>query len=270
VTNEWNGRRLLVVVAHPDDETFGCGSVIARAAQEGASVTVCCATRGEAGELAPGYDLGDETLAERRVRELHDAATMLGVAEVVLLDFGDSGMTGEAPPHTLCGAALEQVVDAVARVITRVDPDVIVTLDEMGGDGHRDHVRIGEATTVAARRAAPGASVYQWTVVRSLLRLWFDTLRRSRPDAGHLQLDDTDLGRPDEDITTVLDATAVLELRRRAIALHASQHSPYDDLPDDLAEAFLTRDRLVRVAPPWSGGPIETALRLGERHQSDV
>ena len=106
--------------------------------------------------------------------------------------------------------------------------------------------------------------------MRSLLRLWFDALRRSRPDAGHLQLDDTDLGRPDEDITTVLDSTAVLELRRRAIALHASQHSPYEDLPDDLAEAFLTRDRLVRVAPPWSGGPIETELRLGERHQSDV
>jgi hypothetical protein len=98
--------------------------------------------------------------------------------------------------------------------------------------------------------------------VRSLLRRWLDALRRDRPDAGHLALDDTDLGRPDEDITTVLDASAYLDVRRRAIALHASQHSPYDDLPDDIAEAFLTRDRLVRVAPVWSGGPLETELLL--------
>jgi LmbE family N-acetylglucosaminyl deacetylase len=262
MSTTWNRRRLLVVVAHPDDETFGCGSVIARAAHEGAFVTVCCATRGEAGELAPGCDLGDETLAERRVRELHDAAAVLGVAEVVLLDFGDSGMTGDVPPSTLCGAPLDQVVDAVATVITRAAPDVIVTLDETGGDGHRDHVRIGEATTVAAGRAAPDASLYQWTVVRSLLRRWLDALRRGRPDAGHLQLDDTDLGRPDEDITTVLDSTAVLELRRRAIAVHASQRSPYEDMPADLVEVLLTRDRLVRVAPPWTGGRVETELLL--------
>jgi LmbE family N-acetylglucosaminyl deacetylase len=270
MTSDWRGRRLLVVVAHPDDETFGCGSLIARTAHAGAHVTVCCATRGEAGEIAPGCDLGAGTLAERRVRELHDAGHELGVADVVLLDFVDSGMTGDTAPNTLCGAPLDDVVAAVGRVIAQAAPDVIVTLDATGGDGHRDHERIGEATTIAARRAAPNASLYYFCIVRSLLREWLTRLRRDRPDAGHLALDDSDLGRPDEDITTVLDSSMHLEQRRRAIALHASQHSPYDDLPDDLAETFLTHDHLVRVEPPWEGGPTETELLLPKAHHSDL
>ena len=148
----WAGRRLLLVVAHPDDETFGCGSVIAEAAAGGAHVTVCCATRGEAGELAPGCELGTATLAETRAAELQRAATALGAVDVVLLDFVDSGMSGDAGPDTLVGAPFDSVVDAVAGVVAAVDPDVVVGLDTSGGDGHRDHTRIGRATVEAVRR----------------------------------------------------------------------------------------------------------------------
>src|SRR4051794_33732709 len=179
MTNGWTGRRLLVVVAHPDDETFGCGSVIAAAAEAGAHVTVCCATRGEAGELAPGCDLGGGTLADARVRELHRAGAALGAAEVVLLDFADSGMAGDPGAGTLTGAPLGSVVDAVAAVVAGVDPDVVVPLDADGGDGHRDHVRIAQATTAAVRRAGTGASLYYWCVTRSLLVAWFAALHEA-------------------------------------------------------------------------------------------
>jgi LmbE family N-acetylglucosaminyl deacetylase len=261
----WAGRRLLLVVAHPDDETFGCGSVIAEAAAGGSHVTVCCATRGEAGELAPGCELGPATLAEARTAELHRAATALGAADVVLLDFLDSGMSGDAGADTLFGAPFDSVVDAVAGVVAAVDPDVVVSLDTAGGDGHRDHTRIGRATVEAVRRWDGGASLYEWCVVRSLLTRWLDALRATAPDRGHLQLDDTELGRPDEDVTTVVDVHAHLDRRRRAIALHASQRSPYDDMPEDLVDAFLGQDRFVRVLPPWSGGPVEAALTVPER-----
>ena len=110
-----------------------------------------------------------------------------------------------------------------------------------------------------------GASLYEWCVVRSLLTRWLDALRATAPDRGHLQLDDTELGRPDEDVTTVVDVHAHLDRRRRAIALHASQRSPYDDMPEDLVDAFLGQDRFVRVLPPWSGGPVEAALTVPER-----
>jgi LmbE family N-acetylglucosaminyl deacetylase len=262
----WAGRRLLLVVAHPDDETFGCGSVIAEAAAGGAHVTVCCATRGEAGDLRPGCDLGDGTLADLRVRELHTAGGALGASEVIVLDFGDSGMTGPAGPRTLVGAPLPSVVDAVAAVVARVEPDVVVTLDATGTDGHRDHDRIGQATTEAVRRAAPDASLYYWCIARSLLQRWRASLAELNPGSGHLELDATELGRPDDQITTMVDVSAHMDARRHAIAMHMSQRSPFGDMPDDLVDAFLRYDRFVRVAPPWPGGALETALLVPARH----
>ena len=83
--------KLLVVVAHPDDESFGCGSVLARAAAAGHDTAVLCATRGEAGESRIRAD----DLAALREAELREAARVLGVGEVRLLDHADSGMTGE-------------------------------------------------------------------------------------------------------------------------------------------------------------------------------
>jgi LmbE family N-acetylglucosaminyl deacetylase len=255
---------LLVVVAHPDDETFGCGSVIADAAAGGAQVIVCCATRGELGEVAPGQRL-EGSLGDLRVGELRAAGELLGVDEFVLLDFVDSGMTGEASAGTLVGSPFESVVTAVGAVLQGVDPDVVVTLDATGGDGHRDHARIGEATTEAVRRAATGATLYYWCLLRSLLLGWIQGQTEAHESRGHLQLDSFQLGRPDEEITTVIDVGRHRELRRRAIQLHASQRSPYEGMPNDLTDAFLHYDRLIRVDPPWSGGHIETALHLRNR-----
>jgi LmbE family N-acetylglucosaminyl deacetylase len=266
MNTSWAGRRLLVVVAHPDDETFGCGSLIADAAAAGAFVTVCCATRGEAGELAPGCELDGRTLAEVRVRELDAAGRMLGAAEPVLLDFRDSGMAGEATSDTLCGAPFDSAVDAVVQVLGDIDPDVVVTLDPTGGDGHRDHVRIARATIEAVRRWPGGASLYSWCLPKSLLQRWFDRLAEARPGSGHLELDTSELGRPDDEITTVVDHSAHLALRRDAMALHASQRTPFDDMPDDLVDAFLRYDRLVRLEPPWHGGERERSLHIPDRN----
>jgi hypothetical protein len=64
------------------------------------------------------------------------------------------------------------------------------------------------------------------------------------------------------------DVRAHLDLRRAAMAWHASQRTPYDDMPDDLGAAFLCHDRLVRVEPPWTDGPVESALLLHVRPNS--
>lgn len=71
--------RMLVVVAHPDDETFGCGSLLAYAAASGVTTVVACATRGEAGSPTAGRGLEDADMAVVREGELHEAAGVLGV-----------------------------------------------------------------------------------------------------------------------------------------------------------------------------------------------
>ena len=254
--------KLLVSVAHPDDETFGCGSVIAAAIEDGHEVVVVCATRGEAGEPRPGSLAEGVDLASARGAELYEAAAVLGGARVRLLDFGDSGWDGPTPEQSLCGAPLEEVAAQLAAILRTELPDVIVTLDPGGGDGHRDHVRIAEATTIAFDRTqrdgalGPGARLYYWCLVRSVMQRWLSHNRGSVYD----QASDDEVGCPDDQITTVVDVTALLPRRLAAIACHRSQVSPYDGLPADLVEAFLGTDRVIRARPPWTGRGIEASL----------
>jgi LmbE family N-acetylglucosaminyl deacetylase len=251
--------KLLVVVAHPDDETFGTGSVIARAAQNGAEVVVCCATHGELGDARPDSVPEGVTLAEVRAGELEEAATVLGASRVRLLDFEDSGWDGNCSSRSLVGAAFDDVVAAVRDVLADEQPDVVVTLDPGGGDGHRDHVRIAQATTTAFDEVAPaGSTLYYWCLVRSVMRQWAEHNRGSVYD----DVPDDEFGCPDELITTVVDVAHLLPLRLEAISLHRSQSSPYDDLPDDLQAAFLGTDRLIRARPPWLEGPLESELTV--------
>jgi LmbE family N-acetylglucosaminyl deacetylase len=248
----------LVVVAHPDDETFGTGSVIAAAAAAGVVVTVCCATRGERGEDTSGTTNNPTELAAVRERELRAAARVLGAREVVVLDFADSGFDGDARPGSLSTVEIATVVEPIAALIARVEPDVVVTLDPESVTDHRDHVRIGEAATAAfARTAKPAARLYYWTLARSLMVRWQDEMRGLGRLPEYVEIE---LGRPDAEITTIVDVAHVVQQRRTAIAAHRTQASPFDGLSSELGDEFVARDCLVRAVPPWTGGPVETTL----------
>jgi LmbE family N-acetylglucosaminyl deacetylase len=232
--------KLLVVVAHPDDESFGCGSVLARAATAAHHTTVLCATRGEAGESRLAVD----DLAAAREAELRAAATVLGVTEVRLLGHRDSGMTGDPTPGTLAAADPSTVAGEVQAVIDDVRPDVVVTLD--ASDGHRDHALMRDATLAAVDRAShPPRATYLWCLARSSMARWADCLRETGGSDAYVAVGE--LGTPDEDITLIVDARAQLDTRWQAIRAHASQGSPYDDLPPDLQREFLATDRLSLV-----------------------
>jgi LmbE family N-acetylglucosaminyl deacetylase len=96
-----HGERLVVVVAHPDVVAFGCGSLIALASAAGAHVTVSCATRGESGERRPDPVTHSWPLGLVREAELCHTGIVLGVDEVIILDYVDSGICGRAPEGAL-------------------------------------------------------------------------------------------------------------------------------------------------------------------------
>ena len=250
--------RLLLVVAHPDDESFGCGSVLALAAASGVESVVCCATRGEAGECAPGFDLGTRSLVDVREGELRAAACILGVGQLRLLDHHDSGMEGDPERGSLVAADPGVLAAEVRDLIDDVRPDVVVTLD--GSDGHRDHIAIRDATLEAIRhpgRHRPSRTYLECLAQENMVR-WADHQRELDRYSDYTAA--ASLGTPADQITTVIDVRAQLDQRWEAIRAHGSQTSPFDGLPTDLQEAFLATDHLCRVDPPWTGGPVETSL----------
>jgi N-acetyl-1-D-myo-inositol-2-amino-2-deoxy-alpha-D-glucopyranoside deacetylase len=233
--------RFLVVVAHPDDESFGCGSILAHADGAGHETIVLCATRGEAGESRVAAD----DLGAVREAELRDAARILGVGAVHVLDYRDSGLSGPPPAGSLVAADTAELALRIGTVLAECRPDVVITLD--GSDGHRDHAAIRDATLAAVEAAAdPPQATYLWCLARSSMERWADHMRTVTDDYdAYLALGE--LGTPESEITTVIDVSAQLPRRLAAISAHASQASPYDHLPPDLQREFLAIDRLRLV-----------------------
>jgi N-acetylglucosamine malate deacetylase 2 len=190
-------RRVLLVVAHPDDETFGLGAIAGRFADAGASVHVLCFTHGEASTL----NHNDAELHQERATELRRAADELGLAGVTLLGYPD-GHLAEAPAGELSAH--------VTRLADRVGADGLLAFDETGVTGHPDH----QAATRAAQRAATAAGlpVLAWVLAEPVA----DRLRAETGAAFAGQ-------PPDQiDLCVRVDRTR----QRRAALLHASQVSP--------------------------------------------
>jgi LmbE family N-acetylglucosaminyl deacetylase len=151
---------LMAVLAHPDDETFGMGGTLAKYADEGMDVFLVCATRGEVGEMDEEFLQGFNSPAERREYELRCAAKNLGIKEVIFLNYRDSGMAGSDHNHhpdSLFSANLDKVTEEVVQIIRRIQPDVVITFDPIGGYRHPDHIKIHEATVKAFTLSADPA-----------------------------------------------------------------------------------------------------------------
>ena len=248
---------MLVVVAHPDDETFGCGSLLAHAHRMGVRTIVACATRGEDGSPAPGRGLDDADMAVVREQELRAAASFLGVDRVVLYDWLDSDMVGDPAPGTLCAETVESVAETIARTIAEERPTVVVTLD--ASDGHRDHAHVRDATLLAVRLSRhPPQRMYLHCLPRVLMAKWVAALRAQNPDSNYVHLEK--LGTPEEETTTVIDTADMLATREEAMALHRSQTSPYEVMAPDLRREFLSAERMARVVPAWDDGPTESEI----------
>lgn len=147
-----NGRVLLAVLAHPDDESFGMGGTLALYAAQGVQVHLICATGGEVGMMDPEYMEGFDSVRARREHELRCAASHLGLAGVYFLGYRDSGMPGSPEnqhPEALVNAPEEEAVAAVVYYIRKLCPQVVLTFDPIGGYRHPDHIRVHDLTRQA-------------------------------------------------------------------------------------------------------------------------
>ena len=150
-------RRILVVLAHPDDESFGMGGTLALYARQGVDVRLVCATRGEVGEVDPEFKETIKSAACLRTQELRCAVETLGLSELYFLNYRDSGMLGSEDnrhPRALAAQPVEQVAAKVAHLIREVRPQVVLTFDPIGGYRHPDHIAIQQATVQAFALAA--------------------------------------------------------------------------------------------------------------------
>ncbi|UOE19571.1 N-acetyl-1-D-myo-inositol-2-amino-2-deoxy-alpha-D-glucopyranoside deacetylase [Thermobifida halotolerans] len=238
-------RRLLLVHAHPDDETIVTGATMARYAAEGVHVTLVTCTLGEEGEIIPpelAHLAGDREggLGEYRVTELRRACAALGVRDQRFLGgrgrYRDSGMMG-APsnddPACFWRADVEAAAHELAMVIREVRPDVIVTYDDNGGYGHPDHIQAHRVTVRAFARAAertlPGTpwqtrKLYAVAHPRTLLSA---SVARMQADPGPFtapeSIEDIAPGTPDELVTTRIDASDHWAAKATAMRAHATQ-----------------------------------------------
>ena len=226
--------------AHPDDESIACGGVMRKAYEDGHRVVLVVATRGEVGEVDDGFLDEGEELWERRVRETHAAAEVLGVSRVEFLGYRDSGMMGEPTndvPGTFWTASVEEAAEKLAAVLREESADVLTVYDDHGSYGHPDHIQVHRVGMRAAELAGT-PKVYQSTINR-------DRAIAGRAAAG-VEMPDfpPDFGTPEADITVAVDVTPWVAYKRKAMRAHASQISEQSfflSLPDEgFAFAFGT------------------------------
>ncbi len=259
---------LVVFHAHPDDEAIATGGAMVHAAAAGHRVVLVVATRGERGEVAEGYLEPGEALWQRRVEETHAAAAVLGVDRVEFLGYVDSGMAGlptNDDPDCFWQADVEEAARRLADILEEEAADVLTAYDENGVYGHPDHIQV-HRVGVRAGALAGTRKVYLNTVDRDAFEQTLADLAAAGVEMpGDFDPSGLELGVGHERVTTTLDVSDVLDLKRKAMGAHASQISEasfFLAMNPDLFRVFFGQEWYILVgAPP--GRPHETDLFAG-------
>jgi N-acetyl-1-D-myo-inositol-2-amino-2-deoxy-alpha-D-glucopyranoside deacetylase len=257
---ETSDHRLLLVHAHPDDESIGQGATMAKYVAEGRGVTLVTCTAGEMGEiLVPELEhlAADQTdgLGDHRQGELEAAMKELGVTDHRYLGgFGtyrDSGMKWHEDGHAIAAddvhanafwnADLTEAANHLVAVIREVRPQVLVTYDEFGGYGHPDHIQAHRVATYAASLAAVPSYRPDLGEPWDIAKIYWGAMSESRMRAGLRALRDAGdtttfegmdpdgplpyFVTPDENLSAVVDATDHVDRKMAAMRAHATQIS---------------------------------------------
>lgn len=294
MSTEFAGKSLLLVHAHPDDETINNGATMARYVAMGARVTLVTCTRGEEGEvlvpeLAHLAASATDQLGTHRETELRHAMIALGVTDHRFLGaptkkWRDSGMMGTEPNNrsdVFWQADLDEAASFLVKIIREVKPQVLVTYDDFGGYGHPDHIQAHRVAMRAAELAADAgygegeawniAKIYWNTMPRSVIEEGIKTMKEQGGSFfGTENVDDLPFVKPDEVVTSVIDGTAYVEAKMNAMKAHPTQialDGPFFALSNNLGNKVWGFEYYTLVkgkkAGPFDANGRETELFAG-------
>lgn len=289
-------RRLLLSLAHPDDESFGYGGLIAKYIAEGVDVYLICSTNGDAGTVDAEHLNGYQSVAALRLAELDCAARKLGLKHVYKLGYKDSGMMHSATsldPDCSWQTPREVLARKVAEVIREVRPQVVMTFNRYGGYGHPDHIAIQRATTDAFTLAGDASYItegqapyqpqklYYSSIPTFFMRLSIYSLRLRGKDPRRVGRNhDIDLQAiidNVEPIHTSVNVGPYMDAWEAASACHTSQlGGGFVRFPGWMRRLLRTRQGFTRIhpAPPadrvdeydlFAGVQVEEAAQTYER-----
>ena len=281
-------QRMLLVHAHPDDETINNGVTMAYYAANGVQVTLITCTRGEEGEilvpeLAHLASDKEDKLGEYRIGELAAAMRELGITDHRFLGdeeskWRDSGMMGtpqNTRPDVFWNADLDVVAKQLLNVILEIKPHVMITYDENGGYGHPDHIKAHQTAMRAAELARASGweipKIYWNTIPISVIEEGIAALAGTGSDFfGVEKAEDFPFAAPDELVSTVITAEDYVSKKMAAMKAHPTQialSGPFFALSNNVGFKVWGREfyRLVHgtAAAPFDKNRRETDLFAG-------
>jgi len=248
----YRGYRMLLVHAHPDDETINNGATMAMYAALGAEVTLITCTRGEEGEvlipeLAHLAANQSDALGPHRENELADAMRALGVSDhrflgTESLKFRDSGMMGTQPnnrPDVFWQAQVDSAADLLVTVIDEIKPHVLITYDEFGGYGHPDHIQAHRVAMRASEKSEWQIPKIYWNVMpKSVIQSGIDAMKKVDSDfMGVESADELPFAKDDSFVHALIDGNKYVDKKMDAMRAHATQISvdgPFFALSDNV------------------------------------
>ena len=283
--DSYSGYRILLVHAHPDDETINNGATMALYAALGAQVTLITCTRGEEGEvLTPELthlsSSETDSLGEHREIELANAMKALGVTDFRFLAEGegkyrDSGMMGTEPNNradVFWQADLEEASDYLVKVIDEVKPHILITYDEIGGYGHPDHIQAHRVAMRASEKSKWQIQKIYWnTMPKSVLAESMAKMKELGSDFfGADNVDDLPFAKEDSFVTSLIDGNSYVDAKMAAMKAHHTQISldgPFFALSNNLGLQVWGHEyyTLVKgeIAPPFDENGRELDIFAG-------
>ena len=255
------GSTVLAIFAHPDDESLACGGTLARLADAGVRIVLMCASRGEAGSISDPALVPDGDLGRARERELREAAAILGVAEVIVMNHPDGDLRWDD---------VAQLHEEILDTIRRCRPEAVITFAEDGLYWHLDHVGVHERTYTAVKSlGAEAPPLYYVTIPHGIMREVVAAAHAkggAAPNSSFWGIEPDAFGDGAKPATFVVDVRAWAPRKLAALRCHRTQmgaNNPIAWIDEEEARRWLGIEHFRRS--PLEAATADSLLeRLGE------